>query len=195
MKYPNLRLATALTVLLSAVIVSACSGPSEPPVPLATSAEISQHFSGNSALSDSGGAFYAENGDYKSYYYLPENLSEAPKVCTGIWRARDAKLVVKETCKSVSDGETVSSGPMTTRYKVYNNGYASFRLDEEREEPSTGKWSLRGPFEGFKYEESFTAMQAKIDAGKWVPTEGQTMLLAPLYLGYCALVGPACLII
>ena len=199
MNYPGSRLTTAMIMMSSALIVSACSyvnvEPAERFGPPATTAEITKHLSGNSSTSESGGAFYAGNGDYKSYYYLPETLTEAPKVCTGSWRARDAKLVVKETCKSVSDGETVSTGPKTTLYAVYIDEHGALRLDEEREEPSTGKWTLGKPVEGFPNEADFTKMQTKIEAGKSVMTEGEMLLIsAPLAIAYCALVGPMCLI-
>ena len=197
MNYPDSRLTTAMIVMFSALIVAACTPAQtteQTPVPPATTAEVTGHLSGNSASSNTGGAYYAGNGDYKSFYYLPETLSEVPKVCTGNWRARDAKLVVTETCKSVSDGETVSSGPKTTRYAVHIKGTGFLRLDEQREEPGTGKWELRRPVKGFSREAEFNRMQKKIESGQSVMTEAQMRVISvPLFLGYCALVGPFCL--
>ncbi len=192
------RTAAAATVTLLALIISACT-PTQTAKqafgPPATTAEITQHLSGKSSSTSFGGAYYAENGDYKSFYYLPETRSEAPEVCTGSWRAHAAKLKVKETCKYVSGGKTVSGDPKTTGYTVYINELGGFRLDEQREDPSTGKWELRKPLKGFPQEASFIKMQKKIESGQKVMTEAEMMVIGvPLSIAYCALVGPMCLL-
>lgn len=167
MKYPNLRPERAYSLILLALFVGACAptqtGKKAFGTP-ATGAEVARHFSGNSASSASGGAYYAGNGTYRSFYYL----SEAPNVCTGTWRVRESKLVVKETCRSVSDGKTVTSAPKTSDYNVYIKPDGAVRLDEQPTEESAGTWDISKPVKGFPRKAEFTAMQKEIESGKTV---------------------------
>lgn len=191
MKNPNLRLATAAAVTLFTLVVAACTptqNTEQTPVRPATTAEITRNLSGNSASSNSGGAYYASNGSYQSFYYL----SETPNVCTGKWRAKESKLIVKETCKSVSDGKTVSGDSKTSSYAVYVKPDGAVRLDEQLDDPSTGQRDISKPVEGFPRKAEFTAMQEKIESGKAVKPGANPALKAvgiavgvPLWLAMC----------
>ncbi len=170
MNAPIYRRSAVLVLTLSALIVAACT-PTQTAKqafgPPATDAKITEYFSGNSASSNSGGAYYASNGSYQSFYYL----SETPNVCTGKWRAKESKLVVKETCKSVSDGKTISGDPKTSSYAVYVKPDGAVRLDEQLDDPSAGQRDVSKPVEGFPRKAEFTAMQKEIESGKTVKAE------------------------
>ena len=182
---------TFATVTLFALIVAACT-PTQTDKqafgPQVTTAKIAQYFSGNSTSSSSGGAYYASNGSYQSFYYL----SEAPNVCTGRWSANKSKLVVKETCKSVSDGKTVSSAPKTSSYAVHIKADGAVRLDERLEDPSAGQRDISKPVEGFPRKAEFTAMQKKIESGQAVGlvkdnelSTAELVIGIPLWIAMC----------
>ena len=187
------RTAAAAAVALFALIVAACApAPPEAAGPQktdpATNAQVSRHFSGNSLSTKPGGAYYASDGRYKSFYYL----SEIPNICNGSLRTSGSKLVVKETCASVSDGKTATGGPNTTSYAVYIRTDGSARMDEGTDDPEAGKWDISKPVEGFPREAEFTEMQKKIVAGETIKPEVNPALKAvgiavgvPLWLAMC----------
>lgn len=110
-------------------------------------------------------------------------------------------MVVKETCKSVSDGQTVTSDPKTSSYAVYVKPDGAALLDEQLEDPNAGQRDISKPAEGFPRKAEFTAMQKKINSGQAVEqvkddelSTAELVIGVPLFIGYCALVGPMCLL-